>query len=78
MTEYINPFDVFSKEAEKESKERIYPLGIPESKIKAFNLEMDKQGKKPDLINYIEWEYGAEVLSQILFRIYESKLSVNC
>lgn len=60
---FIDPIGAFSEQIDNESKERIYPLGIPESKIRAFNIEMDKQGKKPDLINYIEWEYGTEVLS---------------
>lgn len=67
MTDFINPLEIFPDQAEpeKESKERMYPLGIPESKIIAFNKEMNKQVKKPDLLNYIEWEYGAEVLSEI-------------
>lgn len=64
-TEFIDPIGAFSEQIDNELKERIYPLGIPESKIRAFNIEMDKQGKRPELINYIEWEYGTEVLSQI-------------
>lgn len=65
-SDYIDPIAAVSEEIDNESKERIYPLGIPESKIRAFNIEMENQGKKPDLINFIEWEYGTEVLSQIL------------